>query len=105
MPRSTEYRLSNNETMRVSVTDARKRLPELIRIVESGESVTICRRGVFVVDLVRTENSSRQKPRFGTLQGRIKINDPSWWHPVPRDEVGATLRTHKKEIISALTSY
>ena len=84
---------SYNEVMQVSVADAKNKLPELIKIAEGGEPVTICRRGVPVVDLVRTDNSSRQKPRFGTLRGRIKINDPNWWHPMSQDEVDAMLGT------------
>jgi prevent-host-death family protein len=84
---------SYNEVMQVSVADAKNKLPELIKIAEGGEPVTICRRGVPVVDLVRTENSAEQKPRFGTLRGRIKINDPNWWHPMSQDEVDTMLGT------------
>jgi len=40
--------------MQVSVAQAKKKLTELIKAVEGGESVTICRRGVPVADLVRT---------------------------------------------------
>lgn len=40
--------------MKVSVADAKNRLPELSKAAEDGESVTICRRGKPVVDLVRT---------------------------------------------------
>lgn len=31
--------------MKVSVADAKNKLPELIKAVEGGESITICRRG------------------------------------------------------------
>ena len=41
--------------MQVSVADAKNKLPELIKAVEDGEQVTICRRGVPVADLVRTK--------------------------------------------------
>ena len=41
--------------MKVSVADAKNKLPELIKAVENGETVTICRRGVPTVDLVRTK--------------------------------------------------
>jgi antitoxin (DNA-binding transcriptional repressor) of toxin-antitoxin stability system len=40
--------------VRVNVTEAKNKLPQLIKAVENGESVTICRRGVPVADLVRT---------------------------------------------------
>src|SRR6266851_372015 len=47
--------------MRFNMTDARKRLPELIKAVERGEPVTICRRGVPVVDLVRATKARPQE--------------------------------------------
>ncbi len=77
--------------MRVSVADAKNKLPDLIKAVERGEPVTICRRGVPVVDLVRTKTSTGQKPRFGTLKGRIKINDPDWWKPMSDEDAEAFL--------------
>ncbi|MGO9843741.1 MAG: type II toxin-antitoxin system Phd/YefM family antitoxin [Candidatus Acidiferrales bacterium] len=41
-----------NDLMKVSVAEAQKKLGELIRAVECGEHVTICRRGKPVVDIV-----------------------------------------------------
>jgi prevent-host-death family protein len=73
--------------MKVSVADAKNKLPELIRAVEDGESVTIYRRGVPVVDLVRTSKGSEKQPRFGTLRGKIVIHDPNWWKPMTDEEV------------------
>jgi antitoxin (DNA-binding transcriptional repressor) of toxin-antitoxin stability system len=75
--------------MQVSVADAKNKLPELIKAAENGEPVTICRRGVPVVDLVRTQEPSRKKPVFGTLRGKIKISDPDWWKPMSDEEVEA----------------
>jgi prevent-host-death family protein len=72
--------------MKVSVADAKNKLPELIKAVEDGESVTICRRGKPVVDIVRTAKASRQ-PKFGTLKGRIIVNDPNWWKPMTDKEL------------------
>jgi prevent-host-death family protein len=77
--------------MQVSVANAKNKLPELIRAVEGGEPVTICRRGVPVVDLVPTKTNASQEPRFGTLKGRITVNDPDWWKPMSRDEAEAFL--------------
>lgn len=74
------------ELMQVSVADAKNKLPELIKAVETGEAVTICRRGVPVVDLVRTKASSGVKPKLGTLKGRIAIHDPEWWKPMSQEE-------------------
>ncbi|MDQ6663834.1 MAG: antitoxin [Acidobacteriota bacterium] len=59
----------------------------MIKAVEGGEQVTICRRGVPVVDLVPTKSGTAEKPRFGTLKGRIVINDPDWWKPMSDEEV------------------
>jgi len=75
------------DNMKFSVADAKNKLPELIKAVEDGESVTICRRGVPIVDIVRTDEPTRKKPRFGTLKGRIQIFDPDWWKPMTDEEV------------------
>jgi antitoxin (DNA-binding transcriptional repressor) of toxin-antitoxin stability system len=79
------------DPMKVSVADAKNKLPELIKAVEDGELVTICRRGTPVVDIVRTTNASHEKPRFGTLKDRVVIHDPDWWKPMPKRELDAFL--------------
>jgi len=68
--------------MKVNVADAKNILTELVRAVEDGESVAICRGGVPVVDLVRRGTRTGQEPRFGTLRGKIAIHDPDWWKPI-----------------------
>jgi prevent-host-death family protein len=77
--------------MQVSVADAKNKLPELIKAVEDGEPVTICRRGVPVVDIVRTKEPTRKKRTLGTLKGKIEILDPNWWKPMTDEEVEAFL--------------
>ena len=77
--------------MQVSVAEARNKLTELIRAVEAGERVTVCRRGVPIADLVRTKAGKARKPQFGTLKGRIVENDPDWWKPMSDEEVEAFL--------------
>jgi prevent-host-death family protein len=72
--------------MQVSVADAKNKLPELIKAVEDGEPVTICRRGVPVVDIVRTKKASGKKRVLGTMRGKIQIIDPDWWKPMTDDE-------------------
>jgi antitoxin (DNA-binding transcriptional repressor) of toxin-antitoxin stability system len=72
--------------MQFSVADAKNKLPELIKAVEAGETVTICRRGVAVVDIVRTGKPIRKKRTLGTLRGQIKIVDPDWWKPMTDKE-------------------
>ena len=73
--------------MQVSVADAKNKLPELIKAVEDGQPVTICRRGVPVVDIVRTNKPTRKKRALGTLKGKIQILDPNWWKPMTNEEV------------------
>jgi prevent-host-death family protein len=77
--------------MRVSVADAKNKLPELIRAVEHGEPVTICRRGVAVVDIVRTTKTVRKKRTLGTLRGKIQVIDPGWWKPMTDRQVQSFL--------------
>jgi antitoxin (DNA-binding transcriptional repressor) of toxin-antitoxin stability system len=77
--------------MKVSVADAKNKLPELIKAVEDGEPVTICRRGTPVVDIVRTTRASHERPRFGILKGKVIIHDPDWWKPMTDQEVDAFL--------------
>lgn len=75
------------QTMKVSVAEAKNRLPELIKAAEKGETVTICRRGEPVADLVRTSKSKREKPKLGTMKDRIVEIDPDWWKPMTDEEV------------------
>ena len=70
----------------MSVAVAKNKLPELIKTAENGETVTICRRGVPVVDIVRTKKPSRKKRRLGTLKGKIQVLEPGWWKPMSDDE-------------------
>jgi len=73
--------------MKISVADAKNKLPELIKAVEAGESVTICRRGIPVVDIVPTKTNSTKNPIFGSMKERITIKDANWWKPMTEDEV------------------
>jgi antitoxin (DNA-binding transcriptional repressor) of toxin-antitoxin stability system len=66
-----------------------KSLPKLLRAVELGDSVTICRRGVPVVDLVPTKQKAGTQRRFGTLAGRVRETDPDWWKPMSNEEADA----------------
>ena len=75
--------------MKVSVADAKNNLPKLIKAVEDGETVTICRRGKPVADIVRTSKAAGEKPKFGTLKGKIVIHDSDWWKPMTDEEVEA----------------
>jgi prevent-host-death family protein len=77
----------NYFAMKVSVAEARNRLTELIKAAEDGESITICRHGQPVVDLVRTASPVVGKRKFGTLKGKIVEVDPDWWKPMTDEEV------------------
>ena len=67
--------------MQFSIADAKNKLPELIRAVEAGEPVTICRRGIPVADLVPAA-ATDSRPRFGTQRSRIAVKDVDWWKPM-----------------------
>ena len=73
--------------MQVSVADAKNKLPELIKAVEDWRPVTICRRGVPVVDIVRTKKPASKKRILGTLRGEIQVLDANWWKPMSEEEV------------------
>jgi len=75
--------------MQVNVADAKNKLPKLIKAVENGESVTICRRGAPVVDMVRTKKPARKGRRLGTLKDKGHIPDADWWKPMTDKEVQA----------------
>jgi prevent-host-death family protein len=77
--------------MKVSVAEAKNTLPKLIKAVEDGESVTIYRHGTPVVDIVRTTKADPERPKFGTLKGKVTALDPGWWKPMTNDEVDAFL--------------
>ena len=77
------------ESMKVSVADAKNKLPELIKAVENGETVTIYRRGIPAVDIIRTKKPSRKKRKLGTLKGKIHIRDSGWWKAMSEDEADA----------------
>lgn len=71
------------------MADAKNKLPELIKAVEGGERVTICRRGTPVVDIVPTKTPMNEQPRFGTLGNRVLVHDPDWWKPMTDEEAEA----------------
>lgn len=77
--------------MKVSVAEAKNKLPLLIKQAESGERVTICRRGEPVADLVRSSAAGMRKPKLGTLTGKMKILNPDWWKPMNEKETDAFL--------------
>ncbi|HEX3741253.1 MAG TPA: type II toxin-antitoxin system prevent-host-death family antitoxin [Terriglobales bacterium] len=68
------------------MADAKNKLPELIKAAENGEPITICRRGIPVVDIVRTKECTGKQRRLGTLRGKIEVVDADWWKPMTDQE-------------------
>jgi len=67
--------------MTVSTTEAKNKLTELLRQVETGESVVIERHGKPIAQITRIEETPR-KPKWGTL-GKYSdfVIDPDWARP------------------------
>jgi len=72
--------------MKVTASYAKSNLPELLRAVERGESVTISRGGKPVAMLSPVPQARKSKRKLGTLKGRIKILDSGWARPMTDKE-------------------
>ena len=77
--------------MNISVAEAKNKLPELIKAVEKGQKITICRYGKPVVDLVPTA-PAKKKLHFGGLSHLDIVKDPDWWRPVTKEETESFLK-------------
>jgi len=64
-----------------TVAEAKNKLPELIRQYEAGTPVTITKRGISVVEIVRKVEDTRRKPVFGVLGRKKIVLDPDWARP------------------------
>lgn len=71
------------EGMDVSVAEAKNQLSQLVRAVESGETVVITRNGRAVAQLVPAP-AKRRKARLGGMRGRIRFLS-GWDAPVDID--------------------
>ncbi len=67
--------------MTYTVAEAKNKLPELIKQAEAGNRVTITKRGVPVVEIVRKQEDSRPKRIFGVLGNKQVVIDPDWARP------------------------
>jgi prevent-host-death family protein len=72
-----------------TVAEAKNRLPELIKQAEAGARVTITKRGIPVVEIVRKAEDSRPKRVFGVLGQKRIVVDPDWARP--QEDVDAWL--------------
>jgi prevent-host-death family protein len=66
--------------MDVSIAEAKNRLPELIRAVETGEKIIITRHGKPVAQITPAP-PSRRHVRLGAMKDRIKLL-PGWDDPI-----------------------
>jgi prevent-host-death family protein len=73
----------------VTAAFAKANLPELLKAVERGESVTISRYNKPVAVLSPAPEAAKPKRKLGTLRGKIKIIDPNWAAPMTDEEVEA----------------
>lgn len=67
--------------MSYTVAEAKNRLPELIKQAEAGARVTITKRGIPVVEIVRKVEDSPRKRVFGILGNKKIVADPDWARP------------------------
>ncbi len=71
----------------VNVREAKTNLSRLLAQVEAGEDVVIARSGTPVARLVRVQK--RGKRQFGSMKGRIKLDDSFFFDPLPEEELAA----------------
>jgi prevent-host-death family protein len=64
-----------------TVAEARNKLPELIKQAEAGARVTITKRGVPVVEIVRKVDDAPRKRKFGVLGAKKVVLDSEWARP------------------------
>ncbi len=64
-----------------TVAEAKNKLPELIKQAEAGVRVTITKRGIPVVEIVRKVEGLPRKRVFGVLGDKKVVIDPDWARP------------------------
>ncbi len=72
-----------------TVSEAKNKLPELIKQAEAGARVTITKRGIPVVEIVRKSDDLPRKRVFGVLGNKKIVIDPGWARP--QDDIDAWL--------------
>ena len=78
-----------NNGVNVTASYARAHLPELLKAVQRGKTVTISRYDRPIADLAPSKQALKPARRFGTLKGKIKIIDPNWAAPMTVAEADA----------------
>lgn len=67
--------------MTYTVAQAKDKLPELIRQAEAGAQITITKRDIPVVEIVKKLDDARRKPVFGVLGDKKVVLNPDWARP------------------------
>jgi prevent-host-death family protein len=67
--------------MTYTVSEAKNKLPELIKQAEAGVRVTITKRGIPVVEIVRKTEDPLRKRVFGVLGKKKIVVDSNWARP------------------------
>ncbi len=70
-----------NKRMTYTVAEAKNKLPELIKQAEGGARVTITKRGIPVVEIVRKVEDTPRQRIFGVLGNKKIVIDPNWARP------------------------
>jgi prevent-host-death family protein len=73
----------------VTAAYAKSHLPELLKAVSQGSSVTISRYNKPIADLIPSAASIQPSPKLGTLAGKIKLLDPHCFDPMTDAEAEA----------------
>ncbi len=68
----------------VNIHEAKARLSELIRQVEKGEIVQICRRNEAIAEIRVTAKKSKKERPIGLHKGLFKVSS-SFFDPLPED--------------------
>jgi antitoxin (DNA-binding transcriptional repressor) of toxin-antitoxin stability system len=78
-----------NNRVNVTASYARAHLPELLKAVQRGRTVTISRYDRPIADLAPSKQARMPPRKFGTLKGKVRIIDPNWAAPMSDAEVDA----------------
>ncbi|MGC9947905.1 MAG: type II toxin-antitoxin system prevent-host-death family antitoxin [Bryobacteraceae bacterium] len=80
--------------MTVTASYARTHLPELLKAVQRGKTITILRYDKPIADLAPSKQALKPVRKFGTLKGKVKIVDPNWAAPLTAAEADEFIEGH-----------
>ncbi len=73
--------------MQVTSAYAKAKLPELLKVVENGETVQITRYNKPIASLIPYSAQQSVGPKLGTAPPSVRIIDPNWAKPLTRREM------------------